>query len=786
MPDQRRWLAPLTTAIVLTLAVWVPLALARPPAPAPRSAPPPVFSAERAMDHVRAIAGAPRPAGSVHAGEVRDYLLRSLREIGLEPRLQTATVVRGWRAARAQNVVARIRGTGRSAPGSAILLSAHYDSVPMGPGAGDAAAAVAAVLETARALTAGPPLARDVILLLNCPEESFLQGAAAFVERDPWSEEVGFVINMDPGGVSGPAILHGTSPENGWLIRQVGAAVPDPFTTSLAATVKDLMGDRNDDFVVYREAGWAGVDVAFIGGDARYHSSLGRPEALDPASLQNLGSYALGLTRRLGSLDEIGRRAPEAVYFNPVGSILVHYPESWGLPLALLALSLAAAAAALALRSRALTVRGLLAGAATQLAAAALGVLVCLGVWTALAGTDRVTGAFLTGDQYQPGAFLLLFVALTVAAVCAVDAAVRRRLPLEAAFLGAQLWWVLLALATAATLPGTSYLFLWPVLATLAGTLGAHALRGERHAALRSALLVASGLPALVLAAPLIRDVAGALATGEGPYLMLLVGLVLGLELPALRLLADAAGPPEREPGREPSRPLRWALPAAALLVAGLCLASILAFHFDESHPRTDFLVYGLDADSGEALWATRSRASETVRPSEWTAPLLGASPQGGELRAFYPFASASFLSAPAPALELAPPRAELVGEETRPDRRLLRLRVRSTRGAPIVIGVAAEPVLAWRIDGRPVDHLQLFAFHDVPADGFSLEVELAPGEDLDLVLVDESYGLPRDVGGEPLAARPPDLMAEPSGGLVFTDATLVRHRTVLGGAGPG
>ncbi len=773
-----RWPARAAVAVLLALAVWIPVALDRPPAPAPRSAPADAFSAERAMDHVRALAGAPRPVGSPAAARVRGYLVRTLRKMGLSPRVQIATAVRGWRAARAENVVARIRGTGPPAPGSAILLSAHYDSVPMGPGAGDAAAAVAAVLETARALTAGPPLARDVIVLLNCPEESFLQGATAFVEEGPWSEEVGFAVNMDPGGVSGPALMHGTSAENGWLIRQVQAAVRQPFTTSLAATVKDLMGDRNDDFAVYRDAGWAGVDVAFIGGGLHYHSRLDRPEALDPGSLQNLGSYALGLARHLGNAASLDRRSPEAVYFDLVGSHLVAYPASWSLPLAILALLLAAGAVAWARRAGTVSTRGLLAGAGVQLGAAALAVLACLGVWRALAGTDRVTGAFLTGHQYQGGAFLLLFVAITAAAFTALHAAVHRRLSLEAAFLGAQLWWVVLALVTSARLPGTSYLFVWPVLATLMGTLGSLTLRARRaRPSLSATLLVVSGLPALVLAAPLVDTIAGALGTGDGPYLMALVALVLGLELPALRLLAGPIG----SAGDTGRASVRWLLPGAALAVAGVALVAIVSFRFDARHPRTDFLVYGLDADTGQAVWATRSRASETLRPSAWTAPRLSASPEHGELRAFYPFSSARFLRAPAPALALAPPEAEVVGEEDGPDRRLLRLRVRSPRGAQIVEGVTAEPVLAWRIDGHPVSNPQVFAFHGVPPEGFEVEVELPPGKGLDLVLLDQSYGLPPEVGGEALPARPSGLMPEPSGGLVFTDATLVRHRVTLG-----
>jgi acetylornithine deacetylase/succinyl-diaminopimelate desuccinylase-like protein len=50
-------------------------------------------------------------------------------------------------------VVARLSGTGGS---KSILLVSHYDSVATAPGASDDSSGVATLLETARALKAGP------------------------------------------------------------------------------------------------------------------------------------------------------------------------------------------------------------------------------------------------------------------------------------------------------------------------------------------------------------------------------------------------------------------------------------------------------------------------------------------------------------------------------------------------------------------------------------------------------------------------------------------------------
>jgi Zn-dependent M28 family amino/carboxypeptidase len=61
------------------------------------------------------------------------------------------------------NIIARRRGSGAPTK-KALLLSAHYDSVARGPGAGDDASGVASILGSLRAPSAGPPLERDVIV----------------------------------------------------------------------------------------------------------------------------------------------------------------------------------------------------------------------------------------------------------------------------------------------------------------------------------------------------------------------------------------------------------------------------------------------------------------------------------------------------------------------------------------------------------------------------------------------------------------------------------------------
>ena len=160
-----------------------------------------------------------------------------------------------------RNIVARWRGSGQ--PGKkTLLLSAHYDSVPRGPGAGDDASGVAAILESLRALKAGPPPERDVIILINEGEEVGLFGADGLLQEHPWAKDVGVVLNFDARGNSGPSYMFETSEGNGWLIEQLARALPHPMATSMTVDVYRLM-PNDTDLTIYKQTRHAGPELRF-------------------------------------------------------------------------------------------------------------------------------------------------------------------------------------------------------------------------------------------------------------------------------------------------------------------------------------------------------------------------------------------------------------------------------------------------------------------------------------------------------------------------------------------
>ena len=285
-----------------------------PPAVVPASAPPAAFSAERAMAHVRQIARAAHPTGSAEHRRVRAYLVAELRALGLEPRLQQTIGIasRFPVAGQVTNILARLPGT--DTDGKAILMTAHYDSVAVGPGAADDAAGTAALLETLRALRAGSPLRNDLIIALLDGEEDGLLGAAAFVREHPWARDVGVALCLDAGGTGGRALLYETGERNESVVRAFGRT---PNATGSSAMYSGYRRMPNDsDFSELRLAGITGLNIAISERGDRYHTPLDDPAHLDPRSLQHHGDAALGVAREFGMMALPPAAEEDVIFFN--------------------------------------------------------------------------------------------------------------------------------------------------------------------------------------------------------------------------------------------------------------------------------------------------------------------------------------------------------------------------------------------------------------------------------------------------------------------------------------
>jgi hypothetical protein len=635
--------------------------------------------------------------------------------------------------------VAELPGT---QPGLAVLLAAHYDSVAAGPGVSDNAAGVACALEVVRALQ-GSPRRNPVLLLFDDGEEVGLLGAELFMASER-ARSIGAVVNLEARGTSGASFLFETGRDNAWLVRRAVRRMSRPVTSSVLNFVYDRL-PNDTDLTVFKRAGLPGLNLAFIGSAARYHTPRDCLASLSRASLQHHGDNALALVRALADEELDALSAGDAVFFDLAGLAVLWWQKGLTPVLALIGLVLVRVAVMRRGGRLLPRVKALL-----PFLAPLVGLLAGALVWQVL----RLAGAFPVSFIADPIPAILAVSAATVAATLLM-LAVESRWTGSPAEVWERIWTssALLGLALAVTVPELSFLLVVP---TLAAGICRLVLAGP-----------VSNWVAFALLGLLILPLALRMPEALGPVGLPMVAFALGLTLASLPL--------QTEPGAT-RRPVA--------LLAGLCLAaSVAALLAPASTPR--------DPEHGSMVAAEgegESGAALIIRPESGQLPGSVAQAANFERRSsVLPWARpAPAFVAPLPPLELASPALELLGEEIVPDGRRLTLRLASPRGAPEVGIVLAEAVAAgWiRVQGQPLAPPYLrrgrssggitqISFDAAPPEGVTVELTL-PAEPGDAFVFDRSPGLP--VSAQAIAATRPRGLSPAGGG----DATVLYRKVTL------
>lgn len=741
-PASARGVGPLLLALgLLALCLAIVHRRLEPPPALAVDAPAERFSAGRALERLARIVGddQPHPVGSAAALRVRGQLLAEFTALGIaaEPQVALACSVRGASCGSVGNVLARLPGR---VEGPAVLVSAHHDSVPAGPGAGDDGAGVAAVLELARALSLGPAPRNPVVFLLVDGEESGLLGAQAFVDEHAWAKDIGVAVNLDAGGTRGVTSITRTSAGNA-LMLDAFAAVDRPYGASVIGAVYGLT-PYDTDFSVYKRAEIRSIDLGFGEDKAHYHTPLDRLGNLDPASVQHLGDTALALVRRLADADLAAAPTGERVFLDALGWSMIAWPASFTPALALLALFLLAFAT---WRMRPVLQdmprrRPLACLAFTLLlaapAAAASGLALLLG-W--LTGAEAPGHAAPWPARIAVWSTLLLVSGLTANWLHA---------RLGGARLVLALWWplTLLAALLAVAAPAASVGVLPPVL--LAAAILAWSCRHVAQDMSKWPGVVAN-LSCLLLPALMWLQAATRVEAifGVGPAAIVVFALLLALLAPLW-----------------PSR-ARVVFVLLAALGLGAAIWTLATPAYSEARPRRLSLGFHQDGDTGSARWlvdgdlplppalrdaAAFADAREPAFPwtpedePSWTAP-------------------AAAIDAAGPTLTLEPGVPEVRGAWGR----YLRIRLRSPRGArsgalviPDAAGlrwlaVAGKTVPAYpehrREWYREVRHHPIVA---LPPEGLVIELVVEAQGPVELTVLDASEGLPA-AGAALASARP-------------------------------
>lgn len=187
-----------------------------------------------------------------------DYIAARFAEIGLQPAGRNGTWFQSWTVSsndprggavhgEARNVVALLPGSGPHRTQS-LVIGAHYDHLGFGGagslspdatgtvhnGADDNASGTAVLIEAARALASGPPLAQDILFIAFTGEERGLWGSAHYVSSPllPLEGTVA-MLNLDMVGRvrDGLLTVMGTGTAEEWeeILERANAGTASPL-----------------------------------------------------------------------------------------------------------------------------------------------------------------------------------------------------------------------------------------------------------------------------------------------------------------------------------------------------------------------------------------------------------------------------------------------------------------------------------------------------------------------------------------------------------------------------
>ena len=320
----RHLLAPIAALLGLVAGLSVLIL----PSPAPTTADPTTFSAERAMAAINRLADEPHSVLRREAHDrARDDVVGMFSDLGYTPTVHSdpmfdlsdpadKRIFDGLSAeqkavlkdAPAETIVVDVPGKSEHT----MALMAHYDSATVEAdesghqhitdgtslGAADDGYGVAAIVETLRALKAdGRQPENSLKIVITDGEEVGLVGARNEMRHHRADyENVDLVLNLEARGTSGPALMFETSSNNSAVAGYFLSHVKQPVAGSLLPSLYARMPNTTD-MAAFIPEGFTVLNIAAIGDAEHYHHPTDAPRYVDQSTLQHYGDQVLDLAR---------------------------------------------------------------------------------------------------------------------------------------------------------------------------------------------------------------------------------------------------------------------------------------------------------------------------------------------------------------------------------------------------------------------------------------------------------------------------------------------------------
>lgn len=563
------------------------------------------FSSERALVHLKNITKKPHYVGSEEHEVVKDYLVKALNDLGLETQIQEAySQNKKWGSiVKPKNILARIKGSENS---KALMLLTHYDSKSHASyGASDAGSGVVTILEGIRAfLSEGKNPKNDIIILFSDAEELGLNGADIFVNQHPWAKDVGLVLNFEARGSGGPSyMLIETNGGNQNLINGFKAANPDyPVANSLAYSIYKML-PNDTDLTYFREDGDIdGLNFAFIDDHFDYHTALDTYDRLDRNTLEHQGSYLMPLLNYFSDADLSSLKSDkDAVYFNVPLFKMITYPNSWIVPMLILAWIIFLALVFYGIQKRRLNSKHMALAFLPGIGALLINGIIGYFGWKLLLLIYPQYAEILHGFPYNGHLYIWAFALLSTAVCMWLYNKVYKPENTASLAVPPLLLWLIICTALAFILKGASF-FIIPV---YFGLISLFVLVRQKHPNIL--LMTFLLFPLLMIMSPFLKMFPVGLGLKTIIATTLLISIMFSLCISVFGFSRYKN---------------RWAY---LLLIAavGFFIAAHTTSNFNEERPKPNSLIYLYDADNDTAQWATYD-----ITLDDWTKAHLTDKPE--------------------------------------------------------------------------------------------------------------------------------------------------------------
>ncbi len=726
------------------------------------------FSIENSIEHLSHITNHPHYTGSQNQKWIKSYLMRELKSLGLDVRIQKTNVANNNNTfTEVENIFTTIKGSDTSADAKSLLVMSHYDSAPYSSlGASDAGSGIVVILEGIRAYLAQKIQPKnDIIILFTDAEEIGLLGAKAFVNRHRLYQNIGAVLNFEARGTAGSSymFMETNTGNHGMLEVFKKANVQLGQSNSLAYSIYKMLPNDTDLTVFREDIDAVGFNFAFIDNHFNYHTQLDNARNL---SLDSLAHQALYLMPMLDTLSQIDlstlRSETDDVYFQVPFWKTISYPFDWAISLSLINLLIFLLVIAHGVKIKKLKMKSMLTGSMPLFKSLIASALLGFTLLKFLYWLHPHYSEILQGFTYNGHIYVVLFALMSVS-ICYFfyRSASEKHSPPELMAVPILIW-IIFGFVFALKLTGAHFFILISLLGTIALAVNVYSTKPQATVTL---MLFA---PVLLIFTPFLKIFPVALGLMILPFSGLLITLILSVFISCIII-----------PKQYYINKWIFILPLICIYIFAETQAS-----FNPSRPKPNSLYYFQDHDTQSAFWFSRDNEIDNWTKTFFEKGRLDA-PALNEFKKQHGYAGyGANIVAKTENKNIATAQVEVIYEREYTDKHIYKLEITPQRPIHKMVLIHNTPVNLLKLainkeilhEGKPKSikaNRRMASIYRQNELSFVIDIELSPGENLDFTLIEMSPNILESRHFD-IQPRPDELIPKP---FINSDSIITKQK---------